>query len=228
MRELQRVRMSATRAHHCGGGDGTLAAIFQGICRSCRYQTMCVADHALAILIKRDHPALTTSLNTSLISNEIGDLATAEDFCCLSSANPLEHRILSSTGATFREVSEDGRLVSLTRVVCRACGTIYQRRRLITWEGLKGCLPGRAVLLVGSVAGVGIEASPAGFGAGCAVSDALYSRDLPPQQAKPLPISPSRNCGWRAPHNVQNVEVSKRRRSISLERFHVQAVARSL
>jgi predicted Zn-ribbon and HTH transcriptional regulator len=148
------------------GGEPQLAAIYQGTCKHCGYESAADADGALAVLIERDHAALEVPLNKSLVSYETGDLAAVESLCLLELAHPLEDSILHSTGLAFGEASRNGRLVSLQSVVCRECGMTFKRRKLIARTGAAGCFAGLAVCLIaGFTAGYLAGSFWIGFGA---------------------------------------------------------------
>jgi len=147
-----------------------LAGIFQGICSNCHHESAVVADGSMAILINRDDPALRIPLNEKLVSNDIGELPTGDNFCLLELAHPLEDSILHSTGISFPEASYGGRLVLLTSVVCRKCGTVYNRRRLTVRTGSAGCLIALAAFFsVSPLAGLWLQSFWVGLASGYAV-----------------------------------------------------------
>jgi len=143
-----------------------LAAIYQGTCKHCGYKSSADANGALAVLIERDHAALEVPFNKRLVSYDTGDLAAAESLCLLVLAHPLEDSILHSTGLAFGEASRNGRLVSLQSVVCRTCGTTFNRRKLIARTGAAGCFPWLTVCLIaGFTAGYWARSFWIGLGA---------------------------------------------------------------
>lgn len=139
-----------------------MAAIFQGTCKHCGYQSAADADTALAVLISQDHVALGEPLNKLLVSYDVGNLVSAEHLCLIQLAHPLKDSILKSAGLTMRDASSNGQLVRLQSVVCRECGTTFRRRRLIAC-GL-GCFSTLAIcLIVGFAAGYSRGSIAIGF-----------------------------------------------------------------
>jgi hypothetical protein len=121
-----------------------LASIYQGTCRNCGHKSSTLSDPSLALLINPDHPALQIPLNQCLVSRDVGELAATENLCLLILAHPGEDHILRSAGTTLSDASNQGRLVRLQAVVCRACGTVHDRRRLIAAPNPVGCVVGVA------------------------------------------------------------------------------------
>jgi predicted Zn-ribbon and HTH transcriptional regulator len=66
-------------------------------------------------------------------------------------AHPIEDQILKNLGYTWWSAGWSGRYVSVHRVVCRDCGTIFDRRRLAV-PGTVGCGPGCVIGLVAGLA----------------------------------------------------------------------------
>lgn len=130
-----------------------MAAICQGICGKCGYASESVPDHSVAVLIDLDRASRLTGLSLRCVSDDTGELAAVENLRLLHLPHPIEESILTSAGLTLEEVSKQGRFVSVTPVVCRRCGTVFDARRLIAASGLSGCIVG-AVIAFGVLVGL--------------------------------------------------------------------------
>jgi hypothetical protein len=68
--------------------------------------------------------------------------------------HPLESMILQELGFTFASAALGGRLVYVTNVVCKACGTMYETR----WVGAGSCVLGGTgcLVMLGLAASLGV------------------------------------------------------------------------
>jgi transcription elongation factor Elf1 len=93
--------------------------------------------------------------------------------------HPIESMILEELGFTAQSVALGGRLLFVQNVACRACGTMYETRRVgadSAWLGGSGCL---VLLLISFAVGIVVaryqESYLLGFVAGWLALIALFS-----------------------------------------------------
>jgi transcription elongation factor Elf1 len=130
--------------------------IFEGRCSACEAVTPRTSDGYMAVYV--DEPALTH--------------AHPCDPNLVILAHPGESWILKEIGYSFEAASLGGRLVSVAKVFCQACGQPFEIRRLTAGLGAFGCV-GCFALVVGGVAAiVGVKSllgNWIGYLVGCAV-----------------------------------------------------------
>jgi hypothetical protein len=102
-----------------------------------------------AVLVDRPVESMQTEIAAACIfSDSAGKLAEAADPRFVVLAHPLENLILADTGYTWNDLFWQGRYVSVSNVVCRHCGHLFQHRRLDA--GQPGC---SAALALGLASG---------------------------------------------------------------------------
>jgi hypothetical protein len=126
-----------------------MAAIFQGKCSACGYQSPAISDSYLAVIV--DDPLSIAESTVHPENNRI-----------LILAHPNERHILEENGYTLDSAVHSGRLLSVNQFFCTSCGLIVEQRRLSS-DWAIGCL---APLLIGAVAGIAIGYNKASIGVG--------------------------------------------------------------
>jgi hypothetical protein len=116
-----------------------MALVYEARCSACEYASPVQSEGYLAVIV--DKP--TSSI-----------FAHPDDRRVVILAHPLESMIMAEQGFTYESAVLGGRLLYIQNVVCSACGTIYEIRRLGATSavmGLTGCF---AILVVSAAVGV--------------------------------------------------------------------------
>lgn len=148
---------------------GEVPTILQGICRNCGHKTPLLSEGYGAIFVDQSLTHTQHEVAGAVIqAGEAGAMATVDDARFLILRHPVEEPILRESGYVWSDLLRQGRYVWVTNVVCRECGTIFQRRRLRA-PGTFGCT---AALVSGLAAGLAVglwtRSAPLGLLASCA------------------------------------------------------------
>ena len=129
---------------------GTIPSVLQARCAACNHESEVFSAGYGAIWLDEapSKPASTLAGAVLTASTGDADVATVADGHLVPLAHPAEWDILREHGYTFDTVALAGRHVSVSRMICRRCGTMFERRRL-DFGGAAGCMPG---LVLGVVA----------------------------------------------------------------------------
>jgi hypothetical protein len=145
--------------------------LFQGICSRCGHKTPIMLDGYGAVLV--DQPATQEQHEVAgavITSGDGGAMALTSDPQFVELSPLCMSSILASTGYSWSDLLWQGRYVAVTNVICRQCGTVFQRSRLAP-PGGTGCMTGLAVGVASGVAvGVWRRSFDAGLHVWCAVT----------------------------------------------------------
>ena len=128
-----------------------MPTVYAATCSACDYKSPIVSAGYAAVIV--DEPK--TSFRAHPDNPHLVILS-----------HPCELQILESLGFSYASAALAGRLVIVHRVVCQACGTHYELRRLSAGWSVLGCSGCLALLgisaVVGLVIGVQLESIPLG------------------------------------------------------------------
>lgn len=138
--------------------------IYEARCSACTYASPVHSEGYLAVIV--DEPA--SSVHAHLDDPRIVILG-----------HPLESMILEEQGLAFESAALGGRLLYIQNVVCRACGTLYEIRRVGATSatmGLAGCFAIIAFSAgAGVLAGLHYQSFVIGFVAGWLVLASVFA-----------------------------------------------------
>lgn len=134
-----------------------MPTVYEGRCDRCAYSTGIFPAEYGAVFVDKPLMGELGALANSLLAGAVlfedpgeDPLLRQGDPRFVALAHPLEDAILKEAGYTWAGCWLAGRYVRVIPVVCRSCGTFFERCSL-SCPGALGCLPG---LLLGLIAGV--------------------------------------------------------------------------
>lgn len=132
-----------------------MPTLFQGICRHCGHQTPPLSKGYGAVFV--DQPVAQAQRHVAgavVASGDGSAMASVDDLRFVVLRHPIEDSDLAKTGYTWHDLLRQGRYVRVTNVICRDCGTLFQRRRLSP-PGAFGCITAMTLgVVVGLAAGL--------------------------------------------------------------------------
>lgn len=118
-----------------------MAAILQGKCKDCGYETPCFVGETGAIVLDEGQRAPYYCCDRQSKSQRIVVLT-----------HPLEQSIEEEVGITYQEAQRDGRYIRICQQCCGSCGHFYESRLLGFPQFALGCWPPIAVAALTGVA----------------------------------------------------------------------------
>jgi hypothetical protein len=143
-----------------------MPTVYQGICRDCGYTTSFLSEEYGAVFVDQPVAEAQQELAGAVImAGNSGPMASIDDHRFVVLRHPGEESDLRATGYTWRDLLKQGRYVRVTNVICRECGTLFQRRRLAAPNAF-GCVTALVLgVIVGLSAGIRMRSISAGFAA---------------------------------------------------------------
>jgi hypothetical protein len=129
-----------------------MPTIYEARCSSCDYASSHCPEGYLAVVV--DEPS--SSMHVHPAHNRIVILG-----------HPLEAMILEELGLSFETAALTGRLLYIHNVVCSACGTMYEIRRIGASSSVWGCSGCFVILGVSACCGVIAGWASESFWLGC-------------------------------------------------------------
>lgn len=141
-----------------------MPAILQARCAACNHESKLFSAGYAAIWLDEAprEPASTLAGAVLTASTGDADVAKVADGRLVTLAHPGESAILRKHGYTVDTLALAGRLVSVSVMICRRCGTMYERRRL-DFGGAAGCMSSLVLGVVAVVLGWFFGAGPWAF-----------------------------------------------------------------
>lgn len=124
--------------------------IYQGTCGECGHETPVMTDGYVAVFTDGAGAGTQAEVAGAVVDGGEKEVAGAGDPQLAVSGQAAESP-MKGTGYSRSDLFWQGRHVSVANVVCRRCGTLFQRRRL-TAPSAMGCGAGTSLGIVGGIA----------------------------------------------------------------------------